>query len=86
MKFYLLNWVQFSCDFGKVVPSGTTQGKVCPGAFTIAIPQRNHKNIQNVFLCTEKKKEKKNPTIQNKIICMVVVFFTFVYCHLSIYI
>jgi hypothetical protein len=29
MKFYFLNWVQLSYDFGKVVPSGTTQGKVC---------------------------------------------------------
>jgi hypothetical protein len=29
MEFYFLNWVQLSCDFGKVVPSGTTQGKVC---------------------------------------------------------
>jgi hypothetical protein len=26
MEFYLKNWVQLSCDFGKVVPSGTTQG------------------------------------------------------------
>jgi len=24
MKIYLLNWVQLSCDFGKVVSSGTT--------------------------------------------------------------
>jgi hypothetical protein len=59
MKFYFLNWVQFSCDFGKVVPSGTTQGKVCHGAFTIAVPQRNHRNIQNVFLCIEKKIQRK---------------------------
>jgi hypothetical protein len=29
MQFYLLNWVQLSCDFGKVVPSRTTQGKAC---------------------------------------------------------
>jgi hypothetical protein len=29
MEIYFLNWVQLSCDFGKVVPSGTTQGKVC---------------------------------------------------------
>jgi hypothetical protein len=29
MKIYFLNSVQLSCDFGKVVPSGTTQGKVC---------------------------------------------------------
>jgi hypothetical protein len=28
MEFYFLNLVQLSCDFGKVVPSGTTQGKV----------------------------------------------------------
>jgi len=28
MKFYFLNLVQLSCDFGKVVPSGTTQGKI----------------------------------------------------------
>jgi hypothetical protein len=27
MEFYFLNWVQLSCDFGKVVFSGTTQGK-----------------------------------------------------------
>jgi hypothetical protein len=27
---YFLNWVQLSYDFAKVVPSGTTQGKVCP--------------------------------------------------------
>jgi hypothetical protein len=27
MEFYFLNSVQLSCDFGKVVPSGTTQGK-----------------------------------------------------------
>ncbi len=31
MEFYCFNWVQLSCDFGKVVPSGTTQGKVCRG-------------------------------------------------------
>ncbi len=29
MEFYFLNSVQLSCDFGKMVPSGTTQGKVC---------------------------------------------------------
>jgi hypothetical protein len=29
MEFYFFNWVQVSYDFGKVVPSGTTQGKVC---------------------------------------------------------
>jgi len=29
MEFYFLNWVQFSYDFGKVVPNGTTKGKVC---------------------------------------------------------
>ncbi len=29
MEFFFLNQVQLSCDFGKVVPSGTTQGKVC---------------------------------------------------------
>jgi hypothetical protein len=28
-KFYFKNWVQLSCDFGKVVASGITQGKVC---------------------------------------------------------
>jgi len=28
MEFYFLNWVQLSYDFGKVVPSGTIQGKV----------------------------------------------------------
>jgi hypothetical protein len=28
MEFYFLNWVQLSCDFGKVIPNGTTQGKV----------------------------------------------------------
>jgi hypothetical protein len=27
MEFYILNWVQFSYDFDKVVPNGTTQGK-----------------------------------------------------------
>jgi hypothetical protein len=26
MEFYFLNWVQVSYGFGKVVPSGTTQG------------------------------------------------------------
>ncbi len=59
MKFYFLNWVQFSCDFGKVVPSGITQGKVCHGAFIIGVPQRNHKNIEDVFLCTKKKIQRK---------------------------
>jgi hypothetical protein len=29
MELYFLNWVQLPYDFGKVVPSGTTQGKVC---------------------------------------------------------
>jgi len=29
MEFYFLNWVQLSCDFGMVVPTSTTQGKVC---------------------------------------------------------
>jgi hypothetical protein len=29
MEFYFLNWVQLSCDFGDVVPSGNTQGKAC---------------------------------------------------------
>jgi hypothetical protein len=29
MEFYFLNWVQLSYDLGKVVFSGTTQGKVC---------------------------------------------------------
>jgi hypothetical protein len=29
MEFYFLNWIQLSYDFGKVVPSGITQGKVC---------------------------------------------------------
>ncbi len=33
MEFYFLNWVQLSCDFGKVVPSGTTQGKNCRKVF-----------------------------------------------------
>jgi len=28
MEFYFLNWVQLSCDFGKVVPSGTTPRQV----------------------------------------------------------
>jgi hypothetical protein len=28
---YFLNWVQPFYDFGKVVPNGTTQGKVCRG-------------------------------------------------------
>jgi hypothetical protein len=63
MKFYLLNWVQLSCDFGKVVPSGTTQGKVCRGAFMIGVPQRNHRIIQDVFLCTIKYIQRK---IKNK--------------------
>jgi hypothetical protein len=31
MDFIFKNGVQFSCDFGKVVPSGTTQRKVCQG-------------------------------------------------------
>jgi hypothetical protein len=30
MEFYLLNWVQLSCDLGKVVPNGTTQGYFHP--------------------------------------------------------
>jgi hypothetical protein len=30
MKFYFLNYVQLSCNFSKVVPSGTTQGYFCP--------------------------------------------------------
>jgi hypothetical protein len=30
MEFYFLNWVQLSCDFGKVVPNGTTQGYFRP--------------------------------------------------------
>jgi hypothetical protein len=59
MKFYFLNWVQFSCDFGKVAPNGTTQGKVCHGAFMIVVPQRNHRNIQNVLLCIEKTNTKE---------------------------
>jgi hypothetical protein len=25
MKFYSLNWVQFSYDFGEVIPNGTTK-------------------------------------------------------------
>jgi len=29
MEFYFLNWVQLSCDFGKMVINGATQGKVC---------------------------------------------------------
>jgi hypothetical protein len=29
MEFYFLNWVQFSYDFGNVVPIGNTQGKFC---------------------------------------------------------
>jgi hypothetical protein len=29
MEFYFLNSMQLSCDFGKVVPNGATQGKVC---------------------------------------------------------
>jgi hypothetical protein len=28
-KFYFLNWVQLSYDFGNVVPSDNTQRKVC---------------------------------------------------------
>jgi hypothetical protein len=30
MSFYFLSWVQFFYDFGKVIPSGTTQGYFCP--------------------------------------------------------
>jgi len=30
MKFYFLNWVWFSYDFGKVVPSGSTEGYFHP--------------------------------------------------------
>jgi hypothetical protein len=30
MEFYFFNWVQLSYDFGKVVPSGTTQGYFRP--------------------------------------------------------
>jgi hypothetical protein len=30
MKFYSLNWVQLSYDFGKMIPSGTAQGYFCP--------------------------------------------------------
>jgi len=28
MEFYFLNWVQLSCDFGEVVPNGTTPRQV----------------------------------------------------------
>jgi hypothetical protein len=35
MEFYFLNWVQLSCDFGKVVPSGTTQGYFCPACWNV---------------------------------------------------
>jgi hypothetical protein len=29
MEFYILNWIQLSYDFGKVISHDTTQGKVC---------------------------------------------------------
>jgi hypothetical protein len=29
MDFFKKNWVQLSYDYGKVIPSGTTQRKVC---------------------------------------------------------
>ncbi len=35
MEFYILNCVQLSDDFDKVVPSGTTQGKECVNKFEI---------------------------------------------------
>ncbi len=37
MKFYFLNWVQLSYYFGKVVPSGSTQGKVCHAITSITL-------------------------------------------------
>jgi len=30
-EFHVLNWIQLSYDFGKVVPSVSTQGCFCPG-------------------------------------------------------
>jgi len=42
MEFYFKNWVQLSCDFVKVAPSGTTQGKVCRiGKNVLEIPISN---------------------------------------------
>ncbi len=42
MDFYFLNWVQLSYDFGKVVPSSTTQGKV---SYTI----KSGWNVRNIL-------------------------------------
>jgi hypothetical protein len=32
IESYVLNWVQLSYDFGKVVLSGSTQGYFCPNS------------------------------------------------------
>ncbi len=49
-KFYSLNWVQLSCDFGKVVPSGTAQGKVCHTKKWIWFNKNNKKRFSKPFL------------------------------------
>jgi hypothetical protein len=52
MKLFLKNWVQLSCDFGKVVPNSTTQGKVChrimqPNKDKIAIIKISKQNVHS---------------------------------------
>jgi hypothetical protein len=46
MEFFKKNWVQLSCDFGKVVLSGTTQGKVC---YRIMQPNKNKIPIIKIY-------------------------------------
>jgi hypothetical protein len=42
MEFYLRNWVELSRDFGKVVPSGTTQGYFCLVALGLGFDCKKH--------------------------------------------
>jgi hypothetical protein len=58
MKFYFLNWIQLSYDFGKVVRSGTTQGKVADLQFTynqtykhVHIHMMTHVQCINQHMC-----------------------------------
>jgi hypothetical protein len=45
MEFYFFNLIQLSYDFGKVVLSGTTQGKVCLNE----VPRR----LTNAYMCDD---------------------------------
>jgi hypothetical protein len=55
MKFYFLNWVQLSCDFGKVVPNDTTQGYFHP--YTLLLSKvlistcLNHPKFNKFCIC-----------------------------------